>query len=201
MKYSEKIIMNKIITLTICLFCVTKFTVAQGLHFGLKAGANLQKINGVPFKDKFAFGYQAGAFAAIGITSKFGIQPEVLFSSANSDTATQFSTVYGFKKADKIKLNYLDIPVLLNLKVAQFITIQAGPQFSMMFNKNESLLKNGETAFKKGNVSAVAGLQINLTKFKIYGRYVAGLSNLNNINNADEWKNKNIQVGIGFKIF
>ena len=192
--------MKKIIPLVICLFCVTKFTVAQNVHFGVKAGANFQKIQGIPFKEKFTFGYQAGAFAAIGFTSKIGIQPEILFSSVNADTATQFSTVYGFKKIDKVKLNMLDIPILLNIKAAQFLTIQAGPQFSVLINKNETLLKNGETAFKQGNISAVAGLQFNLTKFKIYGRYVAGLKNLNNVNNSNEWKNRNIQVGIGFKI-
>mgnify|MGYP000471024868 CR=1 FL=1 len=193
--------MNKIITLAICLFCVTKFTVAQSLHFGLKAGTNLQKIDGIPFKDKFTFGYQGGAFATIGITSKFGIQPEVLFSSVSADTATQFSTVYGFKQVDKIKLNYLDIPVLLNIKAATFLTIQAGPQFSVLLDKNKSLLKNGEAAFKESNVGAAAGLQFNFTKIKIYGRYVAGLNNLNDVNNADKWKSRNIQVGVGFKIF
>ena len=192
--------MKKIIPLAICLFCVTKFTVAQNIHFGVKAGANFQKIQGIPFKEKFTFGYQAGAFAAIGFTSKIGIQPEILFSSVNADTATQFSTVYGFKKIDKVKLNMLDIPILLNIKAAQFLTIQAGPQFSVIIDKNQNLLKNGETAFKQGNISAVAGLQFNLTKFKIYGRYVAGLKNLNNVNNSNEWKNRNIQVGIGFKI-
>ena len=193
--------MNKIITLAICLFCVTKFTVAQSLHFGLKAGTNLQKIDGIPFNDKFTFGYQAGAFATIGITSKFGIQPEVLFSSVSADTATQFSTVYGFKQVDKVKLNYLDIPVLLNIKAATFLTIQAGPQFSVLLDKNKSLLKNGEAAFKEGNVGAAAGLQFNFTKIKIYGRYVAGLNNLNDVNNSDKWKSRNIQVGVGFKIF
>ena len=192
--------MKKIIPLAICLFCVTKFTVAQNVHFGVKAGANFQKIQGIPFKEKFTFGYQAGAFAAIGFTSKIGIQPEILFSSVNADTATQFSTVFGFNKIDKVKLNMLDIPILLNIKAAQFLSIQAGPQFSVLINKNETLLKNGETAFKQGNISAVAGLQFNLTKFKIYGRYVAGLKNLNNVNNSNEWKNRNIQVGIGFKI-
>ena len=174
---------------------------AQNFHVGLKAGANLQKIDGIPFKDKFTFGYHAGAYASIGITSKIGIQPEVLFSSVNADTASQFSTVYGFKQLDKIKLNYLDIPILLNIKVAPFLTVQAGPQFSMLLDKNISLLKNGETAFKKGNISAVAGLQFNLIKIKIYARYVAGLRNLNNVNSSNEWKNQNIQVGIGFNIF
>lgn len=193
--------MKKIITVAICVFCISTFSFAQSLHFGLKAGANLQKIDGVPFKDKYTFGYQAGAYAVVGITSKFGIQPEVLFSSVNADTATQFSTVYGFKQVDKVKLNYLDIPLLLNIKAAPFLTIQAGPQFSVLLDKNKSLLKNGETAFREGGLSAAAGLQLNFTKIKIYGRYVAGLNNLNEVNNENKWKNRNIQLGIGFQIF
>ena len=193
--------MKNILSFLMCFLIVSKSGFAQGFHIGLKAGANLQKIDGVPFKDKFTFGYQTGAFATIGITSKIGIQPEILFSSVNSDTATQFSTVYGFNKIDKVKLNYLDIPVLLNIHAAPFLTLQFGPQFSVLLDKNKSLLKNGETAFKQGSISAAAGLQFNLAKFKIYGRYVAGLSNLNQVNNNNEWKNRNIQVGIGFKIF
>ena len=193
--------MKKIIPLAICLFCITNFSFAQSFHFGLKAGANLQKINGIPFKDKFTFGYQAGGYATIGLTSKIGIQPEVLFSSVNSDTATQFSTVYGFKQIDKVKLNYLDIPVLLNIKAAPFLTIQAGPQFSVLLDKNKSLLKNGESAFKEGNIAAAAGLQLKFSKINIYGRYVAGLNNINDVNNSDKWKNRNIQIGVGFNIF
>lgn len=174
---------------------------AQNFHGGLKGGINLQKIDGVPFKDKFTFGYQAGGYAVIGLTSKIGIEPEVLFSSVNADTATQFSTVYGFKEIDKVKLNYLDIPLLLNIKAAPFLTIQVGSQFSVLLDKNKSLLKNGETAFKQGSIAAVAGLQIKFSKINIYGRYVAGLNNINDVNNTNQWKNRNIQVGIGFNIF
>ncbi len=193
--------MKKVIgILFIFLFCAAGIK-AQGFHAGFKAGTNLQKIDGVPFKDKFTFGYQAGVFALVGISSKIGIQPEVIFSSANADTASQFSTVYGFKQVDKVKLNYLDIPVLLNIKAAPFLTIQAGPQFSVLLDKNKSLLKNGETAFKEGNFAAVAGLQFKFSKIIIYGRYVAGLNNINQINKINEWKNRNIQIGIGFNIF
>lgn len=193
--------MKKVIPIAICLFFVSKITLAQSFHVGLKAGANLQKIQGVPFKDKFTFGYQAGAFATIGLTSKIAIQPEVLFSSVNADTATQFSTVYGFKQVDKIKINYLDIPILLNIKAAKFLTIQAGPQFSVLLDKNKSLLKNGESAFKQGSLAAVAGLKFKFSKVSVYGRYVAGLNNINEVNNTDEWKSRNIQVGVGFNIF
>ncbi|MFN0082909.1 MAG: porin family protein [Ferruginibacter sp.] len=184
----------------ISLFCSLVLN-AQSFHFGLKAGANLQKINGIPFKDKFTFGYQAGAYATIGLSKKIGVQPELLFSSVNADTASQFSTVYGFKQIDKIRLNYLDIPVLLNIKAAKFLTIQAGPQFSVLLDKNKSLLKNGETAFKDGNIAAAAGLQFKFSKIRVYGRYVAGLNNLNDVDNSNKWRNRNIQVGVGYNIF
>jgi len=193
--------MKKVFLLAICFFCLTKITVAQSFHAGLKAGANLNKISGVPFKNKFTFGYQAGAYAAIGLTKKIGIQPEVLFSSVTADTASQFSTVYGFKKVDKIKMNYLDIPILLNVKALPFLTFQAGPQFSILFNKNKSLLQNGKDAFNKGGIGAVAGLQVNITKFKFYGRYVLGLNNLNDVNEKDKWKSRNLQIGVGYQIF
>lgn len=193
--------MKKIILLVISLFCISEFTVAQSFHFGLKAGANLQKIDGAPFKDKFTFGYHGGGYAIIGLSKKIGIQPELLFSSANTDTATKFSTVYGFKQIGKVKLNYLDMPVLLNIKAAPFLTLQAGPQVSILLNKNKSLLKNGESAFKDGNIAAVAGLQFKFSKIIVYSRYVAGLYNINDVNNGDKWKNNNIQVGVGYNIY
>lgn len=193
--------MKKIIPLAVCIFCVTKFAAAQSFHAGVKAGANLQKIGGIPFKDKFTFGYQAGAFAQIGLNAKLGIQPEVLFSSVYVDSAKQFSEVYGFKNINKINLMYLDIPVLLNIKACKFLMFQVGPQFSTLLNKNKNLLKNGEDAFKNNNIAAVGGVQVNLTKIKLYARFVAGINDINNVNNESRWKNQNIQVGVGYKIF
>jgi hypothetical protein len=52
---------------------IYKYTVAQGVffHVGLKARLMLKRIDEIPFKDKFTFGYQeAGGFATISITSK-----------------------------------------------------------------------------------------------------------------------------------
>ena len=186
--------------ISIFLFCANAIN-AQSLHVGVKAGANLQKIEAVPFKDKFTFGYQAGVYAIVGLTSKVRVQPEVLFSTVNADTATQFSTVYGFKQTDKIKINYIDIPILLNIKFLPFLTLQAGPQFSVLLDKNESLLKNGQRAFKEGNIAAALGLQLKFSKINIYSRYVAGLNNINDVGTNDKWKSRNIQIGIGYNIF
>jgi hypothetical protein len=68
-------------------------------------------------------------------------------------------------------------------------------------SKNESLLQNGKNAFKSGDFSVLAGLQLQVLKFRIYGRYAVGLSNLNDIDKMDSWKSQSIQIGIGVAIF
>ena len=193
--------MKKVAGIIVIFLFYTACTEAQSFHGGIKAGANLQKISAVPFQEKFKFGYQAGGFADIGINSKFSLQPEVLFSSVYIDSASKFSDVYGFNNIKKINLMYLDIPVLLNIKAFKFLTLQVGPQFSTLLNKSNSLLKNGADAFKSNNIAAVGGAQVNLTKLKFYARYVLGINDINNVNNANKWNNRNIQVGIGYKIF
>jgi Outer membrane protein beta-barrel domain len=183
------------------LLIISSGSFAQGLSLGLKAGANLGKVSGQSFKNEFTLGYHAGGFATIDFSKKFGIQPEVLFSQTNVDTANNFSQVYNFNHIDKIKLQYLTIPVLLNYNVAKILTIQAGPQFGILMDKNKSLLENGKDAFKSQNFSIVAGIQLNLLKFRAYGRFVGGMTDISNIGSADTWKTQAIQLGVGYSIF
>ena len=189
-----KLLLAVIITMT------TSAAFTQGFKVGIKGGADINKIDGKPFKSQFSYGYQVGGFAQIGLTSKWGIQPEVLFSQANIDTSESFSDIYDFNSVSKVKLNYLKIPLLLNYSPNPFVTLQAGPQFSILMDQNSSLTKNGRDAFSKGDLSMLAGIQLNISKIKIYGRYGVGLNNINDIDNQEKWKSQNIQVGIGFSI-
>lgn len=189
-----KLLLAVIITMT------TSAAFTQGFKVGIKGGADINKIDGKPFKSQFSYGYQAGAFAQIGLTSKWGIQPEVLFSQTNIDTSESFSDIYDFNSVSKVKLNYLKIPLLLNYSPNPFVTLQAGPQFSILMDQNSSLTKNGKDALSKGDLTMLAGIQLNISKIKIYGRYGVGLNNINDIDKQDKWKSQNIQVGIGFSI-
>ncbi|MEP7232956.1 MAG: porin family protein [Ginsengibacter sp.] len=173
---------------------------AQTFKIGIKGGANLGKISGKSFKDEFALGYHIGGFATIGLGEKFAIQPEVLFNQVNNDTATSFSDIFRVKNIDQIQLKYLSIPVLLNYNVNKFITLQAGPQFGILLNKNDNLVQNGSNAFKSGNFSLVGGAQLNILKFKVYGRFVGGMTDVSNITNSDSWKTTAIQLGVGFTL-
>jgi hypothetical protein len=174
---------------------------AQSFSLGVKGGANLGKISGQSFKDQFTLGYHVGAFATIPIGKKWAIQPEAMLSQVNVDTASNFSQVYQFNHVDKINLQYLSIPILLNYNINKFLTIQAGPQFSIMLDKNKDLLQNGKDAFKTQNFALAAGLQLNLLKFRVYGRFVSGLTDINNIGSADTWKTQTIQLGVGIALF
>jgi hypothetical protein len=182
------------------LLCIGTSAFCQSFSLGIKGGANLGKISGHSFKDEFALGYHVGAFASIGLGKKFAIQPEVLFNQVNTDTSSKFSDVYQFNHIDKIKLQYLSIPLLLNYRLNKIITIQAGPQFGVLLDQNKDLLQNGGAAFKSGDFSLVGGLQLNLLKFRLYGRFVGGQTNIDNIGNKETWKTQAIQLGVGIAL-
>jgi len=169
---------------------------SQGLSFGIKGGATLGKMSGKAFKDKFTLGYHVGAFATVSF-GKFGIQPEILLNQVNVDTASNFSQVYQFNNVDKVQLKELTIPVLLNYDLNKIITLQAGPQFGILLDNNKSFVENGKDAFKSGNFSLVGGVQLHVLKFRIYGRVVGGLTDLNNIQSSDTWKTTAVQLGVG----
>lgn len=173
---------------------------AQKFNIGAKAGANINKIDGKSFSDQFSYGYHLGGFFSVGLGKKFAIQPEILFNQINVDTSSTFSQVYKFNQVDKVQLKYLSIPILLNFKPVKFITLQAGPQFSVLTNKSKTLLENGRDAFKSGDFSMLAGAQVNIGHLNIYGRYAIGLSNLNDIDNKEKWKSQSFQIGLGFTL-
>jgi hypothetical protein len=186
---------TKILSIALLLF-ISFSAFSQGLSFGIKGGATLGKMTGQAFKDQFTLGYHVGAFATVGF-GKFGIQPEVLFNQTNVDTASNFSQVYQFNHVDKVQLKALTIPVLLNYNLNKIITLQAGPQFGILIDNNKSFVQNGTDAFKSGNFSLVGGVQLHLLKFRVYGRFIGGLTDLNNVQSSDTWKTSAIQLGVG----
>jgi len=186
------------------LLTFTAMASAQSLHIGAKAGANLNKIEGQSFKQGFELGYHLGGYVEINFNKNWGIQPELLFSQTNTIIDSGFKSIYqDIDEAvigQKAHLNYLSIPVLLRINAGDVLTFNLGPQFSILMNKDQSLLHNGKQAFKSGDIAAVLGAQVNLGSVNLYGRYNIGLNNLNDIDEQDKWKSQQWQFGLGLRI-
>ena len=192
--------MKKIIAAT-AIILATFQAQSQKIAIGIKAGANLTKVTGKAFKEEFDLGYHAGAFAEIELNKSWGIQPEVLFNQVNTNRASGIDSIFNNwqENTSSIQLNYLTIPILLRVNINSLISLNFGPQFGILLNKNESLWSNGKTAIKSGDLSAVGGVTFSLRSLRVFGRYVIGLNNINDIPNSDEWKSQQIQLGVGFK--
>src|SRR6185503_14178233 len=113
-------------------------------HIGIKGGANIIKIDGKSFKDEFRFGYHLGGFMEIGLNNKWSVNPEVIFNQYSTTVDSNFKHIYQdvFRQSN-VKLNYLSIPIVLNYKFIGPISLQAGPQFGILLDKNKTLLQNG----------------------------------------------------------
>jgi hypothetical protein len=189
-----------------------------GLDAGLKVGANFSNINGKYWENGYKANFLAGAFAAVS-GPKFGVQLEALFSQSTYTTGNGFYEVYkdfytnavDSAKKGSFKVNNLSIPVLLNVKLVPMVAIQLGPQFTsvMSASDKENIIKDPKELFKS-SWDGVIGLQLNLPfKINIGARYIIGLSDVNKnqgkLTNSgsqinDAWKNKTLQVHIGYAI-
>ncbi len=173
------------------------------VRFGLKAGLNLIKIDGKSFKDEFSYNYSLGAFLQINPTKKFGFQPEINFTQASAEQSNDITVIYddiflGGSQV-KAKLNYLKLAGLVNLDVgpSQRVKLQLGPQWGMLLNEAVDSLKSPGDVFKKSNFSLLGGIFLQLPFIHIGSRYELGITNINGIDNKDQWKTQALQFFIG----
>jgi hypothetical protein len=170
---------------------------------GAKAGVNINKITGQSYKAGFNYNYLLGGFMQFNFSKTFGLQPEVNFVQSSSQFSDDASDVYDDLFRDgsqrKAKLNYLKVPLLLNINVgpSKRVKLQVGPQIGGLLNQNVDSLINNRDIFKKGDWSAVGGLWIQLPFVNIGGRYEVGLTNLNDIDNSEKWKSQAFTIFAG----
>jgi hypothetical protein len=71
----------------------------------------------------------------------------------------------------------------------------------MTIQQTENALQNGQAALKNKDFNLLTGVQLNLSKLSVFGRYSFGLTDIKNIPTVTEnWKSKMIQAGIGISL-
>jgi hypothetical protein len=172
-------------------------------HLGLKAGTNITKVDGRSFEDEFSYGYQLGAFAEIKLSKQLTLQPELLINQYKNSLDSSYNNLLNnaLRGLTSVKMEYLSIPVLLNYKLGGgFISLQAGPQFGILFDRSNSFGQNAQNAFKQGDFSMLGGVQLKAGIFRVNGRYFVGLNDINDLTNDSRWKNQGFQLSVGMTI-
>lgn len=173
-------------------------------RFGIKAGLNVNKIEGKSFKEEFSFNYQLGAFGQWNFHKKLGIQPEINFAQASAESSDDMTVIYddiflGGSQV-KAKLSQLKVAGLLNIDVgpSQRVKLQLGPQWAIMLSEDANNQQPPpQEIFKKGEFSVLGGLMLQLPLVHIGGRYELGLTNINDIDEQDKWKRQAVQLFVG----
>ena len=122
--------MKKII-LTIAIASLVSFSSlihAQGIGVGIKAGANFANQSITDISTESKTGFLGGAYVVLAFSEKWAIQPELLYSSQGSELPDLTTT------SITSEFNYMSIPVLLRWKPISLLSIEAGPQFSVLLD-------------------------------------------------------------------
>lgn len=190
---------------------------SQELRFGLKAGVNFANMSIDPDEGEkmdSRTSLHIGGFVEIPITEKFSVQPELLYSSQGSQQKTT-EEIFGeeFNLEVKLKLDYINIPVMAKYYVIDGLAIEAGPQFGILvsakgdvevsgFGINESESENIKDQFKTLDIGLGFGASYRLDMGVFFGaRYVMGLSDISENNDPDDVfkvKNNVFQLSVGY---
>ena len=184
----------------------------ENLAFGIKAGFNYSNVwdeQGQDFKADPKFGFAGGAFLGIPIGKFLGFQPELLVSQKGfQGSGTLEGSSYSFSRTT----TYMDIPLQLQVKPTEFLTIVAGPQYSyLMHEKNVYTFGTNssaqEQAFTNDNIRKnilgfVAGADFIFSHVVVSGRmgWDFQTNNGNGTSSTPRYKNQWLQLTIGFKI-
>jgi len=172
-------------------------------RFGAKAGVNINKISGSAYKDGFNYNYQLGGFLQFNFSKRFGLQPEVSFVQSESEFSTDANNVYNdiFRAGGQrqAKLNYLEVPLLLNINVgsSKRVKLQIGPAFNGLLKQTVDSLRGNGQLYNKSSFAAIGGLWLQLPLVNLGARYKLGLTDINNIDDRERWKNQAIQIFAG----
>jgi hypothetical protein len=179
--------MKRIIISAVMLLLI-KGTFAQQVEYGIKGGVNLSNIANDDADTKT--GFHLGGLAHIHLTQSFAIQPEIMYSTQGAEYNT-----------GKLKLNYINIPVLGQYMFAKGFRLQTGPQLGFLTN---SELKNGDTeidvdGYRNVDFSWSFGAgYVGRNGLGIDARYNLGLTDLSK-NNPNDYQNRVWQIGLFYQ--
>jgi opacity protein-like surface antigen len=179
--------MKKLIISLVAVVAFISNAQAQGITFGVKAGANFSNLK-INFDSEGASPDGAtsifvGGLLDMGLTEKVHFQPEIQYS------------IEGAKDGD---ITYFNVPLMLKYYLIEGLNMQAGPQLGLVVDA-----EGGTEGLKSSNFAFNFGAAYEVVRgFFVDARYNLGLSNI-----AEEdpdfgdftVKTKGFQLGVGYR--
>ncbi|MFT6798868.1 MAG: hypothetical protein ACJAWA_000991 [Nonlabens sp.] len=174
---------------------------AQDISYGVKAGLNLSNFGG---DDEVAEGFEGltsfhiGGFAQIGISDKFMIQPELIYSQQGAQDEEDSDL--------KLRINYLNLPIMAKYMVADGFSLELGPQVGFAISRkitDGDIDVDADDEIKALDFGVGVGAGYELPSGLMFSvRYNLGLANLleDDFGGDDFSLNNNVlQVSVGYK--
>lgn len=171
---------------TLLLFVsISTLTFSQETKYGVRAGINISNLDFTPdadFQNLHRNGFAFAGFVDYGFSESLSLQIELQYSAEGA-------------KADDLKADYIQMPLMLRFHLGDSFTIGAGPMASLKSWKDQD-------AFATFAFSGIAGLEYMITdELFIDARFSYGITNvLDEDLEGIEAKNNNIQIGFGIKM-
>lgn len=197
--------MKRLFTVVVCVLFALPGMAQQG-GIGIKAGVNLSTVHFAGADDAEVdskAGLVVGVFGELKKPGRgVGLQAEILYSREGFKTKTNYHDV-------KMRLNYIDIPILIKFYPASFFSLDLGYQAGILWNSIAYTKgargagteeKEDIAGIRSVNNSLVLGITLRLgDHVDLSARYNVGLSDLENKQEGDMMRSRVGQFTLGYR--
>lgn len=201
--------MKKLFILIVAIALAMTVRAQSEWNIGPKLGLNLSNVSNT-YDNKTKLGLHFGAFVEYKLDSRWAVQSELIYS--RQGYRQKDVTIGEGNSKEKVKgrlrLNYLNIPMMAKFYIFDGFNVEAGPQIGILLN-GKSKIKMGDTeekeSFKVGNALDLSlglgvGYELGMGIFAS-ARYNFALTNaIDKDVVGDGNKNHVFQISFGWKI-
>ena len=192
--------MRILILASFILLSSSTFIMAQDVIFGVKGGVNFSNVSQEDLSTSAITAFHLGVVMEGRYTEKIALQTEILYSFQGFDYIDEQNI------DSESRLSYVTVPVMFKYYVVERLSIEAGPQIGFLSTakiKREtpegSKTMDVKDGLRYGDLSFNMGVSFYLSdSFNLHARYCHGLTNVVNRLANDNFKNRVLQVSIGY---
>ena len=175
-------------------------------EFGVKGGLNMSNLYTDDADDEnVLFGFNAGVYATLPVSDFVAIQPELLFTTRGSKLEYNNALAQGNVK---LKLNYIELPLLVRVNITKNFNIHAGGYASYLVSAKST--GDGDFEFEdqydtddfnKFDAGIAAGVGLDFNPISVGLRYNYGLTTIEKDgDDSSDLKNSNLSLYLSYKL-